>query len=230
MDDRQLQAMQAAAIDNYFHANRYQIQSYFHPGRSLRNEISLRGKILTIRVSEHLRPAPPEILSIIAVILFAKLFRIRLSSSLNREYRNYIRQNILPRIPRRIRKPSAQYTAEGRYFNLDEIFDRLNLIWFQNKLPRPLIGWSLRKSYSRLGFYSYDKKLLVISRIFDARKVPVPVVEFLMYHEMLHIFLQPKEQNGRRQVHGPEFRRMEKQFPDHSDIHIWIRMFLNKQR
>jgi predicted metal-dependent hydrolase len=230
MDDRQLQAIQAAAIYEFFNASRFQISAFFYSTTTLRNDISLRGKQIIIRVAEGLRPAPPEILRILAIILFAKLIRARTPATFNREYREYIRGNILPHLPTVKRRPSALYQSEGRNYNLAEIFDRLNGLYFENGLERPVLGWSLRKSYSRLGFYSYEKKLLVISRIFDSKQVPREVVGFLMYHEMLHIFIPAREVKGRRQIHSADFRELERRFPDYTRIQMWIRQYLSRPR
>ena len=103
------------------------------------------------------------------------------------------------------------------------MFDEVNDQYFESAIKQPIIGWSLKKSYVRLGFYSNEKNLLVISRIFDSKKVPEAIVYFMMYHEMLHIYFPTTSKNGRRSIHPPEFKKMEKKFPQFEEIQRWIK-------
>ena len=113
-------------------------------------------------------------------------------------------------------------------YNLEFIFEDINRTYFKNQLKKPILGWSLNKSYMRLGFYAEDKNLLVISRIFDLSRVPEKVVEYMMYHEMLHIAIPTIVINGRRKVHPPELKKMDRIFPDYDEIQKWIKK--NRQR
>ena len=54
---------------------------------------------------------------------------------------------------------------------------------------------------------------IVVSRIFDHSRVPRYAVEYLVYHEMLHLKHPVKLRGSRRCVHGPEFQAEEKLFP-----------------
>lgn len=104
----------------------------------------------------------------------------------------------------------------------------MNQAYFGGELARPILGWSLRKAYRRLGFYNKEKNLLVISRIFDSKKVPRKVVEYLMYHEMLHIAIPTVHNNGRRTIHGRSFREKERQFPQYEFVQKWLSKNLRK--
>jgi len=44
-----------------------------------------------------------------------------------------------------------------------------------------------------------------------------------MYHEMLHIAMPSKVVNGRRRIHPPEFKKMDRAFPDYDVIQKWIK-------
>jgi hypothetical protein len=45
----------------------------------------------------------------------------------------------------------------------------------------------------------------------------------MMYHEMLHIYFPTTSKNGRRSIHPPEFKKMEKKFPQFEEIQRWIK-------
>ncbi len=54
----------------------------------------------------------------------------------------------------------------------------------------------------------------MVSRIFDHSRVPRYAVEYIVYHEMLHLKHPVKLRGSRRCVHGPEFQAEEKLFPE----------------
>ena len=63
--------------------------------------------------------------------------------------------------------------------------------------------------------FNEEKNLLVVSRIFDSSRVPVKVVEYLVYHEMLHIAIPTQVVNERRKIHPPEFKKLDRSFPEY---------------
>jgi predicted metal-dependent hydrolase len=92
------------------------------------------------------------------------------------------------------------------------VFEALNAEHFQGLLARPQLGWSRGVSRNRLGHFDPSHNAIVISRIFDSPQVPGLALEYVMFHEMLHL-RYPVEHNGaRRRVHTREFRQAEKQF------------------
>ena len=61
--------------------------------------------------------------------------------------------------------------------------------------------------------YQERSDRLIISRVFDSPKVPQFVLDYLMYHELLHKFLGIGRRNdGRRCMHGADFREIERRF------------------
>lgn len=222
MTDTQLQSLMTEQYQFNFPTKKYRLKAEFYPSKSLRHTISLRSGQILIRISETFKSVPEEILGLLGIILLAKIFRYKVERDINRKYREYVREYILPQHPVNERRPSVKYTAAGKFYDLNEIFNSINSQFFENKIQKPVLGWSLNKSYGRLGFYSDARNLLVISRIFDSRKAPLQVVRYLMYHEMLHIYLPARIVNGRKLVHTERFRKLERQFPDFENIQKWI--------
>jgi predicted metal-dependent hydrolase len=223
MNDVQLEALYSNLLKQYFPHKKYPLKAQFYITKSLRHTIELNSRQVIIRVAEPFRSVPEKILTSLGLILLAKLFRYKIDRKLNQSYRSYVEQNLSPLYKPKLRKPSSKYTAYGKVYDLDLIFDTLNSRYFNNKLDKPILGWSINKSYTRLGFYVSEKNLLVISRIFDSPKAPQEVVDFLVYHEMLHIHISVKKVNGRRRIHPPEFYRLEKMFPNYEKIQAWIK-------
>lgn len=222
MNDQLLLELYNNLYQSHFPRKHFPLIAQFYRSRALSHTIQLQNGTITIRIAESLKIAPRHILSALGLILLFKLFRVKADRELNRSYRAYIRENILPGLETARRKPSSRYSAVGNYYNLNELFDELNEKYFEGSLEKPLLGWSLSRSYARLGFYVAEKRQLVISKIFDSKKVPREVVEFLLYHEMLHIHIPVRAGKKRRIVHPVEFRRLEHSFPNYKRIEKWI--------
>ncbi len=222
MDNTELTQVFDKIHTDYFSQNTKVIIAEFYPYRSLRHTIEWDKKSVKIKVSKYFNDAPIEIIKILAIILLAKIYRIKVDRKFKQTYQIYIDelQKIIPKPKRRI---PENYIPQGKYYDLSAIFDSLNKVYFSNKLNVTHLGWSKNKSYTRLGFYDKERKLLVISKIFDSHKVPFQIIEFLVYHEMLHILIAAKIINGRRKVHPPYFSDLERKFPNFSKIDNWIK-------
>ncbi len=228
MTDIDLQRICQKTVEDLLPHKSLKVDAAFYATRSTSHKARLQNGILIIRIAEFLRVAPEMVLRAITAILVLKVFRQKVDRRLYRLYREYLAQNahILPE--RKKRAPSPRYVSRGRYFELEQMFDQLNHQYFQNLLKKPTIGWSLNKSYRRLGFYAADKDLLVISRIFDSPRVPESVVRFLMYHEMLHIAIPTVTVNNRRRIHPKEFKIRERLFPEYESVQAWLKKNLRK--
>lgn len=101
----------------------------------------------------------------------------------------------------------------GRAHDLATSFSRVNLRMFGGKLGAPNLLWSKRITGRVFGRYRKDRDEVVISQSLDDPEVPPEIVDFVVYHELLHREMGTEERNGRRRVHSPEFRRREALFP-----------------
>jgi hypothetical protein len=57
-----------------------------------------------------------------------------------------------------------------------------------------------------------DFHLISISKGYDAKNCPFYAVAGVVYHECLHVVIPVEERNGRRVVHGRQFRQREKRY------------------
>jgi len=104
-------------------------------------------------------------------------------------------------------------TPLGQVYNLENIFDELNTRFFYGLLARPELTWSQDHARNSLGHYDPAHNAIVVSRIFDQARVPRYALEYIVYHEMLHLKHPVKLRGSRRCVHSPEFQAEEKLFP-----------------
>lgn len=222
MTDTDLSRIYSELLSRHYGGKKHPVTAAFYRTKTLNHSIQLKRNVIYIKISDKFREVPERILFLLGIILFNKLFRINADRWVNKEYRVYLTEHLLPGHTTLNRMPSKRYNPIGKYYDLSTIFDSINQRFFDGAMAKPVLGWSLNKSYSRLGFYSAERNLLVISRIFDHRKVPLEVIEFLMYHEMLHIKIPVETVNGRRRIHPPIFKKLEKQFPEYEMINKWI--------
>lgn len=178
--------------------------------------IRLENGRLHVRISDLLAGAPAPVMEALAFILISKLYRKPVARLYAYRYRLYLNRRDFRRqahLVRQIRGRKFISGPQGEHHNLDEIFEELNRCFFDGLMARPQLGWSRQVSRSMLGHFDPSHNAIIISRIFDQPRTPVLALEYVMFHEMLHLS-HPVDHNGsRRRVHTKEFREAEKKFP-----------------
>ena len=184
---------------------------------SLNTTIRLKDGRIQVSLSDILEGAPESVLRAILHILLAKLYRKPIDAAHNNRYRRFASSEAVVRQSERIRQTRGRKrisTAQGDHYNLDEIFDSLNLRFFHGLMGRPQLTWSEHSARRLLGHYDAAHNTIMVSRVFDRRNTPRYAIEYLMYHEMLHLRHPVKAKNGRRCVHSREFQAEENLFPE----------------
>jgi predicted SprT family Zn-dependent metalloprotease len=119
----------------------------------------------------------------------------------------------------------ARLEARGRFHDLQAIFDRLNAEHFGGQVDAR-IGWGAwrggrRRRTIKTGVYVQEARLIRIHPSLDRPEVPGFYVAAVVHHEMLHQVVPAVEANGRRVVHGEEFRRREQAYQDYARAKAW---------
>jgi predicted metal-dependent hydrolase len=183
---------------------------------NINNTIRMREGKLLVRLSDLLEGAPGPVLRAIAHILLAKMYRKPIERAHATRYRRYISgQDITKKahLVRQMRGRKRIESAQGRTYNLEDIFEELNRRFFYGLLARPRMTWSRDDARNRLGHYDPAHNAIVVSRVFDHPRVPCYAVEYIVYHEMLHLKHPVKLRGSRRCVHSTEFQAEERLFP-----------------
>lgn len=102
--------------------------------------------------------------------------------------------------------------SAGRVHHLDRSFSRVNQEYFQGKMARPHLVWNNRLTRRKFGHYQWDTDTVMVSSSLDQERVSEMVVDFVMYHELLHKKLGAKLANQNRIAHTPQFRKKENEF------------------
>ncbi len=197
----------------------------FYPYVGINHTIRVRGGDVFVRLAEICRPMPLDAQQALASILVAKLLRRRVPAKARELYAAYVKSDeVRARAAGRKRERGRKIitSPRGGAYDLDEIFDALNAAYFGNALAKPALGWSVRKTYRILGHHDAAHETIVVSRSLDDKRVPRYVVEFVVFHEMLHIFHPTEHRDGRRYNHTPAFRRSERKFKHFEKAEAWI--------
>ena len=193
---------------------------------NINNTIRLRDGKLIVRLSDLLEGAPDGVLQAIAHILLAKMYRKTIQKEYAARYRRYVFSHnirLKAHLLRQMRGRKRIGTARGRIYDLEAIFEDLNSRFFHGLLARPQMAWSRDNERNSLAHYYPAHNTIVVSRIYDHARVPRLAVEYIVYHEMLHLKHPVKLRGSRRCVHSAEFRTEEKQFPALEDVKLFLK-------
>jgi hypothetical protein len=140
------------------------------------------------------------------------------------EVRRFMNDN-LHRV-RKVRKTLPPLETSGHFYDLQEIYDRLNRKFFGGHLSVPLT-WGRGSGRARRGgltFGSYDPVLglIRIHPVLDRKDVPIYFIESVVYHEMLHHHMGGiPDRAGRTVYHSRAFREAEARYAGHRNALSW---------
>ena len=202
-----------------------EIEVSFYPYIGINHTIRIRSGKIFVRLAEICQAMPMNAQKALAFILVAKLLRKSVPPEARKIYSNFIKTQEIQDQAKQNKKQRGRKiitSAKGEIYDLNAIFEFLNLMYFQNSIPKTILSWSTRKTYRILGHHDSTHETIIISRSLDDKKIPQYVVEFVVFHEMLHIFHPTQNRHGRRYNHTPVFRRDEKKFAFFNEAESWI--------
>jgi hypothetical protein len=112
---------------------------------------------------------------------------------------------------------------------LEESFNRVNEKYFYGLMDKPNLRWG-GESFSKLGSYEYGSNMVTISNIFKGEEEQSrELLDYIMYHELLHKKHKFSTKNGRSYHHTRHFRQKEKEF-ENPKIEDELKKFLSNKR
>jgi hypothetical protein len=194
-----------------------EIEVRFFKFANVNNTVRLRDNKLLFRISDLLEGAPENVLHSIAHILIAKIYRKEIDPAYAARYRRFVGSRAITEKAHLLRQMRGRKRIDGpvgNVYHLDEIFEELNTRFFYGLMARPNMSWSQNSARHLLGHYDPAHNAIIVSRVFDDVRVPRYVVEYIVYHEMLHLKHPVKLKGSRRCVHPKQFQEEEKLFPE----------------
>ncbi len=93
---------------------------------------------------------------------------------------------------------------------LEGAFDRVNEEYFYGMIEKPNLVWG-KKSFRKFGSYDYGSDTISISKALENDQ---DLLDYVMYHEILHKKHKFTTSKGRTRHHTSEFRKSERKFPN----------------
>jgi hypothetical protein len=202
------------------------IEIRYYPYSTLTHTIRFRQNIIKVRINQLFKRAPSAVLEAIAHILFSRLYQHRTPPEALDRYHRYVegnQQRFRSLLQARSSTAPSLAPARGHHFNLHYLFERMNRLYFRSGLVTPTLGWSRRAGHTKLGEFQTLRNAIIINCRLDSADIPGYVLEYLMFHEMLHMKHGAEIRNGRRVVHTRNFRKEEKRFEEYREAREWIR-------
>jgi len=197
----------------------------FYPYIGINHTIRVRGGEIYVRLAEICRDMPLPCHRGLAYILIGKILRKKIPAGARQVYNVFIKSDAVRERAadsKRERGRKVVTSSAGSVYDLDEIFDTVNHGYFRDAIPKPALTWSARKTYRILGHHDATHDHIAISKSLDSGDVPRFVVEYVIFHEMLHIVHPTKHVNGRRYNHTAAFKRDEEKFAHFHEAEKWI--------
>jgi hypothetical protein len=192
-----------------------------HDNRSTMVSFRRAAGTLHVRVHHMFLDAPGEVVRALGAFASTSRGAVARRREASRQIDRFVRAQ-----RDRIGAPRVgRLQPRGRVHDLAVLFDRLNASQFGGVIEAR-IGWGAvrpgaRRRTVKTGVYLHEAKAIRIHPTLDRPEVPEFYVAAVVFHEMLHQVVPVHERNGRRVVHGAEFRKRERAYPDHQRARDW---------
>ncbi len=178
--------------------------------------VKLSGNNLMFNLSKEWKKISKEIQIGLVQELLIKILKAKTKKTINMELYNLFMKKVYLAVPK---------TKTDEI--LEESFNRVNEAYFNGMLDKPNLAWG-NASRSKLGCYEYGSDTITISNIFKNENQQL--LDYIMFHEMLHKKFKFQNKNGRNLHHSNEFKKMEERFKDRNLIEKEVSKVIRKHR
>lgn len=112
--------------------------------------------------------------------------------------------------------------TRGAFHDLAGSFERINARYFAGQLARPRLSWSTSMTRRKFGHYDHVRDAVMVSSTLDQSRVPAFVLDYLMFHELLHKKHGVRWHNGKGYAHTGEFYTEERTFERYDEAEAWL--------
>jgi len=167
--------------------------------------VTKKNNQLIFKLSKKWRGVSKEITIGLIQDLLTKILKIKKTKTINIKIYQTFLKNLHLTIPK-----EKQTTPE-----LKESFNRVNKQYLNELLELPNLKWG-KESTTQLATYNYHTDTITISTIF--KNQPKEILDYIMYHEMLHKHLKFYNTDTKTIYHSPEFKKLEQKYENHKEI------------
>ena len=217
------------SAESLFGKNHF-IQAEFREYAGLKARVEMRGGKITAKVSDGFENAEREVLVGLGITLFNGLFEKKIDNAYTRAYKEYSTRessSSYHETLRKLRGREKKLEPRGAHHDLQAILDTIMVLYAEvfSGFNKPEIGWSGKKNRCILGFHDGAFNAITINRVLDSERVPLFVVQYIVFHELLHCKHKVLFQRGeslRRTVHPRAFKEDEKKFVLADKAEAWL--------
>jgi len=198
------------------------VECKFHDYAGLKATAALKENKILVKASRGFRSSSNEVLVGLALGLLSKLFYKKIPESAENyllDYKQFVNRESVSRLHDALRERrgrKGKIVSKGKFFDLQASLNKIITVYPEvlNALPTPEITWSSGESRRVLAFYDSAFNKIVVNKKLDRAGVPEHVVDYLVFHELLHIKHPTTyhDESLRRCVHSREFKQEEKKF------------------
>ena len=190
----------------------------------LRND---RHRPSLLRLHQGFMAADDEFLA-----YFASAWARKDMSGLNRLSRDFSLSRGFTAVSEELRHlaPEPDASARGKVHDLDASFRRVRAAHFDGKIERPGLRWGSIASKRTFGSYRFSEDRLTVSPRLDASDVPQWLLDFIVFHELLHKEHGITARGSRRYAHTAAFRAAERAHPRHHEAENFLKNLSRKSR
>jgi len=175
--------------------------------------IRMRLGEITVNMSKNWKGVSPDIQKGLIHELLARLFKTK-KQTINMELYHHFIKSLSSVAPKTHTHPV-----------LEESFGRVNEALFNGMMMQPNL--KIGNGVNRLGTYEYATDTITISRILIEN---AELIDYVMYHEMLHKKHQYKARPGRQLHHSAAFKRDEARFPEAERLELELNKLVRKNK
>lgn len=177
--------------------------------------ISLRQGRLKVNLNLQWKDIDPEIKIGLIQNLLLKILKVKSNTPNIDLYNNFIKN--IPLLTPKVKSDPL----------LEVSFHRVNSKFIDNQVEKPNLNWGTA-SFRKLASYNFHNDTVTVSTIF--RDAKLEVLDYLMYHELLHKQFKFSHKNGRSSFHHKKFRDAETAYPNQKEIEKEIESIIKNQR
>lgn len=184
----------------------------------------------TYKVSDYVSDAPPKILYDFLDSVIAR--SIGNNNGYSPEYIDWVTSDdfVLTKRPTYLqRSRNVSRTTVGKNKEIGESLDRLieaDLIC-DSDIHNSYYTWTSRPGYTKVGSCNPVFRVITISSSLDSEKVPDKVLDYVTYHETLHM---RRGYRPHKRAHDKAFRSLERSFSDWKECEKFLTRMKTKHR
>jgi len=211
---------------------RPEVLAAFYPYSELKHTWKRDREGMFFKISDYLSDAPETVLESLSWYLLCRAVGRKCPQGKADRYLVYARSRELWESKKELylsRSKNLSFEPRGNARDLRDVFDYVNSFYFASRLQDPILAWATESPRRRLGFYFQPLNLLAANRALDSDAVPRYVLEFVVFHELLHHVSAGNGRAARRVHHTLEFKKQEKTFSHYDDAERWLGMLARER-